>query len=61
MSQINKKQGLGKGIRALLDTIDEEVNAPREGVPAVSGQNTNTIARIPLDHHSKSEAAPSRL
>jgi len=49
MSQINKKQGLGKGIRALLDTIDEEIQAPREGVPAVSGQNANNIARIPLD------------
>lgn len=49
MSQINKKQGLGKGIRALLDTIDEEIQAPREGVPAVSGQNTNGIARIQLD------------
>lgn len=49
MSQINKKQALGKGIRALLDTIDEDMQAPKEGVPAVSGQNANTIARIPLD------------
>ena len=53
----NKKQGLGKGIRALLDTIDEEIKTTKEGVPAVSGQNpnnnnntnTNNIARIPLD------------
>ena len=51
----NKKQGLGKGIRALLDTIDEEIQAPKSGVPAVSGQannqnnnNHNTTARIPL-------------
>lgn len=49
MAQPNKKQALGKGIRALLDTIDEEIKTPKEGVPAVSGQNTNTIARIPLE------------
>ncbi|MCD6011476.1 MAG: parB-like partition protein [Flavipsychrobacter sp.] len=54
MAQINKKQGLGKGIRALLDTIDEEINTPKEGVPAVSGQKDNANAapatsRIPLD------------
>lgn len=49
---INKKQGLGKGIRALLDTIDEEIKTSREGVPAVSGQNSRetSVARIPLDH-----------
>lgn len=55
MSQVNKRQGLGKGIRALLDTIDDEIKTTKEGVPAVSGQNnSNTgsatnIARIPLD------------
>jgi ParB family chromosome partitioning protein len=49
MAQVNKKQALGKGIRALLDTIDEEIKTPKEGVPAVSGQNNNTIARIPVD------------
>jgi len=57
MSQVNKRQGLGKGIRALLDTIDDEIKTTKEGVPAVSGQNnsnnggasTNNIARIPLD------------
>jgi ParB family chromosome partitioning protein len=49
MSQLNKKQGLGKGIRALLDTIDDEIKAPREGVPLVSGQNNSSIARIPLE------------
>lgn len=42
----NKKQALGKGIRALLSSIDDELNAGPEGVPAVSGQNANTIARI---------------
>ncbi len=52
MSQINKKSALGKGIRALLDNIDEEINAPKEGgVPAVSGQNSsiNSISRVPVD------------
>jgi ParB family chromosome partitioning protein len=50
MSQINKKQALGKGIRALLDTIDEELKGTASPVvPAVSGQTANTIARIPLD------------
>lgn len=50
MSQINKKQALGKGIRALLSNIDDDLNVLNEGVPAVTGQhnnnNINTIARI---------------
>ncbi len=33
----------------MLDNIDEEMQTPNEGVPAVSGQNINNIARIPLD------------
>ena len=55
MSQVNKKQALGKGIRALLNNIDEEINTPKGSVPAVSGQNTNnnsntnSIARIPVE------------
>ena len=58
MSQVNKKQALGKGIRALLNNIDEEINMPKQGVPAASGQNNNTnnnttnnnsIARIAID------------
>ncbi len=60
MSQINKKQALGKGIRALLDTIDEEIKTPKEGVPAVSGQNTNTIARIPLEQITVNPKQPRR-
>lgn len=49
----NKKQALGKGIRALLNTIDEELKT-NESVPAVSGQqqqnnNAGTITRIPVD------------
>ncbi|MBS1775947.1 MAG: ParB/RepB/Spo0J family partition protein [Bacteroidetes bacterium] len=45
----NKKQALGKGIRALLSSIDEELTVTAEGVPAVSGQNTGNIARLSVD------------
>jgi len=51
MAQVNKKQALGKGIRALLDNIDEEINRPKE-VPvaqAAQVQNSNGIARIPVE------------
>jgi ParB family chromosome partitioning protein len=48
----NKKQALGKGIRALLNTIDEELKT-NESVPAVSGQqqnnNAGTITRLPVE------------
>ncbi|MES2704796.1 MAG: ParB/RepB/Spo0J family partition protein [Bacteroidota bacterium] len=61
MAQPNKKNALGKGIRALLDTIDEEIKAPREGVPAVSGQqSTNTIARIPIEQIEVNPKQPRR-
>jgi len=55
MAQINKKGGLGKGIRALLDTIDEEMKTPKPGVPAATGQSNSPApapagtARIALD------------
>jgi len=49
MAQVNKKQALGKGIRALLDNIDEEIKAPRESQHTVGGQSQNSISRIPLD------------
>lgn len=51
MSQINKKQALGKGIRALLNNIDEELKttSPEQGVPAATGQQAGGITRIPLD------------
>jgi ParB family transcriptional regulator, chromosome partitioning protein len=46
----NKKQALGKGIRALLNTIDEEMKAP---VAADRGTDAKAapagIARIPVD------------
>jgi ParB family chromosome partitioning protein len=50
MSQTNKKQALGKGIRALLNTIDEELKSSGDPkVPAVSGQAAGTISRIPVE------------
>lgn len=55
MSQTNKKQALGKGIRALLNTIDEEMKGPSETgsvPPSVSGNNApaaGSIMRIPID------------
>ena len=53
MSQTNKKQALGKGIRALLNNIDEELKAssPAQGVPAVTGEKAvaSGIMRIPLE------------
>ncbi|RYD56278.1 MAG: ParB/RepB/Spo0J family partition protein [Sphingobacteriales bacterium] len=45
----NKKQALGKGIRALLNTIDEEVSTTEKSVPSVSGNNAGSIMRIPVD------------
>lgn len=58
MSQTNKKQALGKGIRALLNTIDEELQTTKEGVPAASGQNAGTITRIPVDQISVNPKQP---
>jgi ParB family chromosome partitioning protein len=49
MSQTNnnKKQALGRGIRALLNNIDEDINAT-PAVHAAQPQNVGTIARIPI-------------
>src|SRR3954468_24909365 len=59
MAQINKKQGLGKGIRALLDTIDDEMTA-KDAVPAASGHTNTNIARIPLDQIEVNPKQPRR-
>jgi ParB family chromosome partitioning protein len=59
-AQTNKKLGLGKGIRALLDTIDDEMKMPGEGVAGVSGQTNNGIARIPLDQIEVNPKQPRR-
>lgn len=60
MSQTNKKQALGKGIRALLNTIDEEIKTTAEGVPAVSGQNAGAVTRIPVDQIVVNPKQPRR-
>jgi ParB-like partition proteins len=66
MSQNNKKQALGKGIRALLNNIDEEIKTTGEGgssgsvPPSVSGQNAGTITRIPVDQISVNPKQPRR-
>lgn len=60
MSQTNKKQALGKGIRALLNTIDEEIKTTAEGVPAVSGQNAGSVTRIPVDQVIVNPKQPRR-
>lgn len=56
----NKKQALGRGIRALLDTIDEEIKGPVPGVPAVSGAANNTISRISIDRIEVNPKQPRR-
>lgn len=59
----NKKQALGKGIRALLNTIDEEIKGPEEKAvpPAVSGQQpAANIMRIPLEQIEVNPKQPRR-
>src|SRR5690606_14476094 len=58
----NKKQALGKGIRALLNTIDEEMKGTDEKAvpPSVSGQNAGSIMRIPVDQIEVNPKQPRR-
>lgn len=62
MAQPNNKgkQALGKGIRALLSTIDEELKTTADGVPAVSGQGAGTMTRIPVDQIEVNPKQPRR-
>lgn len=63
MSQINKKQALGKGIRALLNTIDEEMKSPADtssAPPSVSGQSAGSIVRIPVEQIDVNPKQPRR-
>ncbi len=62
MAQTNKKQALGKGIRALLNTIDDDLQETEQAMPAVSGQNNNnsSISRIPLEQISVNPKQPRR-
>ncbi len=60
MSQINKKQELGKGIRALLNTIDEELKTSTGAVPAASGNNVGSIMRVPVEQVVVNPKQPRR-
>lgn len=63
MSQTNKKQALGKGIRALLNTIDEEIKTPGEkaAVPStVTGPTAGHITRVPVDQIVVNPKQPRR-
>lgn len=55
----NKKQALGRGIRALLDTIDEEMKVPVPGgvAPVASG---NAMPRIPIEQIEVNPKQPRR-
>ena len=52
------KQALGKGIRALLNNIDEELSAS-SGVPAVTGA-TGSGLRVPIDQIVANPMQPRR-
>src|SRR5688572_14890483 len=57
------KQALGKGIRALLSTIDEDLKgtAAEVGVPAATGTATPVgIARIPVESIEVNPDQPRR-
>lgn len=56
----NKKQALGKGIRALLNNIDEELQTTAGSVPAVAGQTANTMSRIPVGQIEVNPKQPRR-
>lgn len=62
MSMNNKKQALGKGIRALLNTIDEEMKDSDEKAvpPSVSGQSAGSITRIPVEQIEVNPKQPRR-
>lgn len=52
MAQSNKKQALGKGIRALLSNIDEELKANEPAIKSADNNNKPVgmaIGRIPVD------------
>lgn len=55
----NKKQALGRGIRALLDTIDEEMKVPVPGGVAPVPSN-NPMPRIPIEQIEVNPKQPRR-
>lgn len=58
-NQVKGKQALGKGIRALLNNIDEELSTTGAAVPAVSGATTGGL-RVPLDQIVANPMQPRR-
>lgn len=62
MSTNNKKQALGKGIRALLNTIDDEMkdSGRQSAPPTVTGENTGSIMRIPVGQIQVNPKQPRR-
>lgn len=58
----SKKQALGKGIRALLNNIDEEMKAPIQSANTSSnaGAAVGSIVRIPVDLISVNPKQPRR-
>lgn len=57
-----KKQALGKGIRALLNNIDEEMKAPIQtaSTPQGTGAAVGSIVRIPINLISVNPKQPRR-
>jgi ParB family chromosome partitioning protein len=59
--QNNKKNALGKGIRALLNNIDEELQSTAQNMPVVSGQAAPAgIIRIPVEQIETNPKQPRR-
>lgn len=59
--QNNKKNALGKGIRALLNNIDEELQSTAQSMPVVSGQAAPSgILRIAVDQIEINPKQPRR-
>lgn len=62
MAQSNKKQALGKGIRALLNNIDEELQTQTVATAAAAKASgaPSGILRIPVAHISENPMQPRR-
>lgn len=60
MAQKDKKQALGKGIRALLSTIDEELKESASAVATVNGATAPGMLRVPVENISPNPKQPRR-
>lgn len=58
--QNNKKNALGKGIRALLNNIDEELQSTAQSMPVVAAQAQSGILRISVDQIEVNPKQPRR-